>query len=127
MSKEQVDWQEVEHLANKLGSLGREFTESDRRALTMVFDVAGTLLVDENRAVLADAGNGVFAGDRDAVLADARRAVFADASFTFVPGSDPKRNSKAFKVSELYEGEPAPEPKDTRAEEKLPRAEPAEE
>lgn len=104
MSKEQVDWWEVQRLANKLGSLGREFTESNRKALTMVFDVAGALLVDENRAVLAD--------DRTAMLADARRAVLTDASFTFVPGRDPNLNYQAFKVSELYEGEPAPEPKE---------------
>jgi len=104
VSKEQVDWWEVQRLANKLGSLGREFTESNRKALTMVFDVAGALLVDENRAVLAD--------DRTAMLADARRAVLTDASFTFVPGRDPNLNYQAFKVSELYEGEPAPEPKE---------------
>ncbi|MEU9898932.1 hypothetical protein ACIBCS_02280 [Streptomyces phaeochromogenes] len=112
MTKEQVDWQEVQCLAKKLGSLGSQFTESDRRALTMVFDVAGALLVDENRAVLADDGNAVFADSRDAALADARRALLTDASFTFVPGRDPDLNYQAFKVSELYEGEPAPEPKE---------------
>jgi len=112
VSKEQVDWWEVQCLAKKLGSLGREFTESNRKALSMVFDVAGALLVDENRAVLADDRTAVLADDKAAVLADARRAVLADASFTFTPGPDPDLNYRAFKVSELYEEGPAPEPKE---------------
>lgn len=83
MSEEQVHWKDIESLANKLGSLGGEFTEADRRTLQQVFDAAHDELTRGPRALPADA--------------------------KFISGPTPQRTLHAFKVSELYTADPADE------------------
>ncbi|MGV9455305.1 hypothetical protein [Streptomyces sp. NPDC003635] len=86
MEKEEVHWQDIVQLAGKLERVG-VFDEEEIRALRLVFDAAGESLVPRPSA----------------------RPI----GTVFIPGDDPDRTRRAFKVFELaarpVETEP-PEP-----------------
>ncbi|MDL2080542.1 hypothetical protein QNN03_29265 [Streptomyces sp. GXMU-J15] len=79
MEKEEVDWRDIVGLAEKLERVDI-FTDAEIKALRLVFDVAGNILVPDTPV--------------------------AQTLGTLLPGSDSERTRRAFKVYELYSPEP---------------------
>lgn len=85
MSGDEVRWEEIVELGNRLARLEPEFSPEDKRALALVFNAAGDSLT----------------GFQSALPFDAR----------WVGGPDDGRTREAFKIEGLFRDGPATEEK----------------